>query len=310
MNTTVSSQQNFRKGLLFSLCATTLVSSNFISVKFSQTEPGGFNANTFSLMWLSVASVLSLGAILFSGQWRELAIPKKHIVRFALFGLTSGVGVLLAWTGLRHLDPPFAAFIWRFFPVMSILLGTAFLRERLTGWEVLAVVTMVSGGVLSAWKQWDVKWLGLTLTLAAALCAAILNLLAKSLVKEFPPNVLLFYRNFLGALIIAAWVIPLGRLDFHVDSVYYGTLLFGCLVGPFAGMMMFFNSYRHWDLTRTSIVHTGEPLLVLVWAYLFMDMFPRGNELLGGALILLGALWLAILHLKHRKSDSALTEKD
>jgi drug/metabolite transporter (DMT)-like permease len=69
--------------------------------------------------------------------------------------------------------------------------------------------------------------------------------------------------------------------------------LLGAFLGPCASFLLTFRSYRCWDLSRSAIVKTVEPLFVLPLAYAVLGKLPTGTELLGGCLILVGAFWFA-----------------
>ncbi len=209
-----------------------------------------------------------------------------------LLGLTTGVGMILSWAGLARLDPALAAFLWRFHPAFAIALGVVVLRERLTRTEALAVLVMIAGGAVSTVGRWNIVGLGAILTLLACLSAAVQMLIAKSRAHEVPPNVLVFYRVGIGALVIASWVFSTGKADFDVPSRYWYVTFLGAFLGPCASFLLTFRSYRYWDLSRASIVRTTQPLFVLPLAYAALGTVPGLRSVLGGCLILVGAVWL------------------
>jgi drug/metabolite transporter (DMT)-like permease len=73
----------------------------------------------------------------------------------------------------------------------------------------------------------------------------------------------------------------------------------GALVGETLAFLFLFRSYQFWDLSRTGLVRIGEPIFVLLWAYIVFGTLPGRNEWIGGSLILVGALWFGLL-LKRR----------
>jgi len=121
---------------------------------------------------------------------------------------------------------------------------------------------------------------------------------------EVPTNVLLLYRNGVAALAIAAWTFATGRADFDVPSSFWLVTFLGALLGPCLGMLMTFRSYRYWELSRSSMVVTMQPLFVVPLALLFFGKLPVAQELAGGLVILLGALWLVWIHLSAQSGMS------
>ena len=101
----------------------------------------------------------------------------------------------------------------------------------------------------------------------AVLFAAAQSLIAKVVVPDIHPRVLVFYRNGMAAVGIAAWIVPAGRFDLslvHLDT--WIMVLGGAILGPWAGVMLFFASLRYWELSRSSLVQIAQPLFVLPMA--------------------------------------------
>jgi len=64
--------------------------------------------------------------------------------------------MILTWAGLRLLDPTFAAFFWRFLPVVSIILSFLLLGERLSAWEFPPVAVMLFGAMTCTYGHWTI----------------------------------------------------------------------------------------------------------------------------------------------------------
>jgi drug/metabolite transporter (DMT)-like permease len=164
MNSNTHTQSNFLKGFLYALAGTFFVSTNYITAKYALQ---GFNPETFSLIWTAAAAVYSYIIILITDKRRYLTIPAQTISRTIVLGIATGIGMILSWAGLARLDPSFAAFLWRFAPVLIILFSAIFLNERLSIIELGPIAIMILGGVLSAIGRWDVVGIGITLSLLA-----------------------------------------------------------------------------------------------------------------------------------------------
>lgn len=273
------------------------MSTNFVTAKYGLR---GFNPETFSLVWTSAAAVYSLIIVLATGHWRQTRLPTHAIGKISLMGLTTGAGMVLAWSGLAQLDPSFQAFLWRFQPVLTILLSALVLGERLMVKELIPVAAMVLGGCLGGIGRWHIVGTGMILTLLACYAVAVQLVIAKMTVAEIHPNALVFYRVGIGALIIALWTLLTGKGNLGVGASYWLVTLLGAFLGPCASFLLTFRSYRYWDLSRSAVVKTVEPLLVLPLSYMVLGQRPAAKELLGGCLILMGGFWFAWIHLMSR----------
>lgn len=288
----VASRDSMR-GFLYALGGTFLVSTNYITAKYGLK---GFNPETFSLVWTVAASCYALIVVIISGKSRQLVIPKKRIRSILVLGVATGSGMILAWSGLSLLDPSLASFLWRFSPVLIIILSVFILGERVRLIEAVPIGIMVLGGAMTTLGRWHIVGTGVVLTLLGCVAVAIQMIVVKLNVREIHPNVLVFYRVSLAALIILLWSSVTGRLHFEISVPHLTVTLLGAFLGPCASFLLTFRSYRYWELSRSSIVLTAQPLLVLPMAALAFGKLPTGMELAGGFIILGGAFMLVLLH--------------
>lgn len=281
------------KGFLYALIGALLVSTNYVTAKYGLQ---GFNPETFSLVWTTAASIYTFIIVLLTGHGHDLKVPRSSVKHIVVLGISTGAGMILAWAGLALLDPSFASFIWRFAPVLTIVLSAIILNERLQLRELFPVALMVAGGALSTYGRWHIVGTGVILTLLAACTVAVQMVTVKMKVSEISPHVLVFYRVSGAAICIAIWSILTGRLNFNVATPHWVITLIGAFLGPSLSFQFTFRSYTYWDLTRSSIVLTAQPLIVLPLAYLAFGRIPTGLQLLGGFIIVAGAFWLTLLH--------------
>lgn len=298
MRSNIHTPSNSLKGFLYALGGTVLVSTNFVTAKYGLK---GFNPETFSFVWTAAAAFYSLIIVLSSGQCRQMALSSRNVRDVVIMGLATGVTMISAWAGLAQLDSSFAAFLWRFQPALTIILSVLFLREKLLGKEIVPFVVMILGGCLSTIGRWDTVGSGVILTILACFTASVQMLIAKARVHEIHPNILVVYRVGIGAVVIMLWSLLTRRIDLNVEAPYWYVTLLGAFLGPSASFLLTFRSYRYWDLSRSSMVKTAQPLFVLPLAYAVFGKLPAGKELLGGCLILIGAFWLAWIHLDVEK---------
>jgi drug/metabolite transporter (DMT)-like permease len=292
-------QRNVVKGFTLALAGAALQSLNYVTAKYGLE---GFHYVTFSLVWTASAAFYALMIVLATGRGRELALPRPALLCVVLMGLATGVGMLSGWAALDRLDPSFTAFLWRFTPVLAILGGALMLRERLSAGEIVASAVMVLGACVSTIGRWNIVGVGVLLALLSSCCVAAQMLLAKAKVTEVHPDVLTFYRVGIGALAIvvyaAVYAVPSGQVSFAVAKPYWIVTVVGAFLGPCLSYNLTFRSYSHWELARTSMVRTSQPLFVVPLAYVFLGKLPAGREWAGGLVILAAAVWMAWMQLR------------
>lgn len=280
------------RGFLYSLGGALLLSTNFITVKYGLQ---GFNPETFSMVWTSAAAMYAFAIALIGRQSRGKIFPVRNMKAMLGMGTCTAIGMILAWEGLSTLDPAFASFLWRFFPVLTIVSGMLILKERLSKTEIFAMAIMLFGGLWSIVGRWDVVGTGVILTIMASLAGVGQLLIAKSHIDKVHPNILVAYRVGIGSILIGCWVFATGGTNFAVEARYWYVALLGSFLGPCASFLLTFRAYRYWTLSQSSLILTGQPLFVLPLAYAFLGSVPTSRELLGGCIILGGAFWLAFI---------------
>jgi drug/metabolite transporter (DMT)-like permease len=302
--------QNTARGFLFALGgAVTVAVTTFVLAKIAMDREEGFHPGTFAFTWTAAASVYLFAGLAARGRLWYLVLTRRAAGHVLAAGVVGGLAHILFWSGLARLDPAFTAFLMRFAPVLVILLSAAFLGERLSGLEMVAVAVMVAGGCVISLGQWenaDAR-AGVVLVLLSSVAAALWRVLVKARSHHVHPVAANFYRLAISAVLLGPWAWSAGVLDFGVGWDRWAVLLVGALLGPCIGMSLTFNSYRYWDLSRSSMVLMTQPLIVLPFAALMPGPSLTLRQLAGGMVILMGGMWLVWLH---RRASAGRGERD
>ena len=294
--------RNTRRGLFYSTAGMIFFSGGLIAAKYALA---GFNAGMFSSIWCISSTVYALIFVVLTGKVRELfSLSRNERANIVLLGIFTGVGMIVGWEGLARLDPSFAAFLWRFLPLLTILSGIIWLGEKLMLREIFPITLMIAGGAISTVGRWEIVGTGVILVLLSCVTAAIQMIIGKVQSSSVHPTILIFYRSLISAILVCLWTIARGQIDFSPSWNYWIVTVAGAFLGPAAGFWLTFQSYRFWDLSRSSIVLTVQPIVVLPMVYLFLHQLPSKQGFIGGMIILAGALWLTYIHLREKKARS------
>jgi len=295
------------RGLLYSVTGMIFLSGGLITAKYALS---GFNPEMFSTVWCISAAVYAFIIVLATGRTRQIfQLNRTERANIILLGIFTGVGMILGCAGLARLDPSFAAFLWRFLPLLTILSGIIWLGERLMLKEILPIIIMIAGGAISTIGRWNIVGTGVILVLLACVTAAVQMIIGKTQSTSIHPTILIFYRSLISALLVTIWTITTDKVDFSPVKSYWIVTIAGAFLGPVAGFWLTFQSYRFWDLTRSSIVLTVQPIVVLPLAYMFLRQLPSKQGFIGGMIILAGALWLTYIHLARARKNKVEINK-
>jgi drug/metabolite transporter (DMT)-like permease len=285
------------KGFLYALTGTALGGwSAFVFAKHALHPEEGFTPAMFALLWAAAALGYLLVLLRIRGELKLLWAGRVAIGGLLLSGLFAGATGIFCWAGLARLDPSFAAFLGRFSPVLVILGGAVFLRERLTWLEVVAVGVMLFGGFFSLIGNWNVVGAGVVLMILSCVSGALWRLTTKMQSHYIPPMVANVWRLAVTALLLLVWVGVRGDWAIHAEPSRWAALLVGAFLGPCLGITLVLTSYRYWAVSRAAMVWMAEPLFVLPVALLLPSAALTLRQFIGGMIIMLGGFWLVWMH--------------
>ena len=291
------------KGLFYSLASTMCFAGGLVAGKHALD---GFDPYTLCVVATVGAAVWTFLIALATGKGRSLIVRDGAAWRqVCLLGVITGAAMITLHSGMNRLDPSFAAFLFKLQPVFVILMGMIILHESVLPRELVAAAVMLAGACFSVIGRWHVVGTGTVLILITSVLAAVQFLIGKLEAGTIPALTLVFYRAVISAVIVTAWALGTTGADFDVEPAYWFSAVLTALCGPSLGMLLMFESYRHWHLARSSMVQTAMPLFVLPLAWLFLNRIPVARELMGGAVILAGAFALASAQLSRRRQTTA-----
>lgn len=293
---------NTTKGFTFALAGMVFLSCNYITAKYGLR---GFNPESLTVVWMGAATVYAMLWTLMLRQARRIVLPASSFNWLVAMGLANAGCQLTAWQSLDRMDPSLYAFLQRFSPMMAILMGTLILHERVRRLEWLPISVMVFGGMVSVLAPTPadspLNWLGVGLCLLSAFLSAAQLPLAKLAGPDIPVGIMNLYRIAVAFVAVSLWGAARGKIDFsNAKPDHWGVVILGALLGPFISYVCTFRSYRHWDMARSSMVMTLQPLVVVPMAFLAFGLDITQWQLIGGFVTLAGGFWLAAMH---RKAD-------
>lgn len=300
-------QVNYRKGLAYSIGATLCFATMYSLAKYSMPAMG--DAPGWSLVFVLAGSVFSVLMLVVTGQIRHIVLRRDLWGSVLAIGLLNGVGAVGFWAGLERIDPTFASMLGRMLPVLCVLGGVVFYNERLSRWELLPVGLIIAGGIGAVAGRPSGQILGVGLTLGGCVMGASQFILAKRIVHDIPVGALTAWRMIFAVPLVAIWAWSTGRLDYSAagPSHWSATLLAAFLVS-YLSRTLNFHAYRHWPIAYTSIVDFAQPVFVLPLALLILGEVPDLQGIVGGAIIIVGGVWLVLAHRQGRKNAKLQAE--
>lgn len=253
----------------------------------------GFFRLAFAVPALFVACWFIVGRRMFNIQRRDLGLMLLIGAMLALYQVCYMGAVQRAGVSVAVLVTLCTA------PVLVALLSVIFLRERLTGPILLALVCALAGTLLLIDFQSTTQPVGDTiagvlLALGSALGYAVFTLCGRRLAGHYHPLQSLTIGFGVGAVLLLLIALPAGLvMDYSPQA--WGVLLYLGLVPTALAYVIFLNGMKTTPATVASIATLVEPLTSTVLAMVLFNerLAPAGWI---GALLLLGAMGLLYLN--------------
>ncbi len=219
--------------------------------------------------------------------WKKLRLPLKSIAWLVLSGLTISINWLVfVWAVANDhvLDTSLGYFGT---PLINVLLGYLFLKERLPMLQIIAVVVAAAGIIYLAWYLGRPPWIAITL----ALSFAFYGLLRKSL-KVGPMLGLLWETSLmlLPALAYLIWLSSQSSQQFLHISTGVDLLLLGSGLTTVLPLIWFNMAAQKLPLSILGFFQYIAPSMSFLLAvYLYGEQFTAGHA------VAFACIWLALV---------------
>jgi drug/metabolite transporter (DMT)-like permease len=236
-----------------------------------------------------IAAVLMTAVMLVTGRrWpsgRNLAI-------LSAMGGIGYVGQSFSFfTALNYASAGLVALLLYLYPFIVTLLGTLFLRQRLTAGRLIAVLAALAGTALTIGGGASGEPAGILLGVGAALIYSIYILAGSRVMGEVAPLaaatvVMIAAAAVFGVIAIATTPVwPQGATGWIAVAMI-------AVVSTVIAMVCFFIGLQRLGAADAATLSTLEPVVTFVLAAIYLGEAILPNQILGGAVILGAVIWL------------------
>ncbi len=251
---------------------------------FAPISFGYFNYLTTLVLWFGFATIFSFFLIAATGKLEKVKAFKRYPKEIVLVGVLATGSVLLGWYGLSILGPGLTAFITRMKVIIIILLGIIFLKERFSMIEAVSAAGAILGVLLITHSNGDYVASGVFFVLAGSTSYSIARFIIKKELKEIDPLILTSFRALTITLIVFLITVSLGQFKpYWTIGLLYATIpsAFSAVLGH----IFWFKAYHYADLSKTELITTVQPFLVVIASVLIFHEMMSLKEFIGGVII-------------------------
>ena len=294
---------SFERGLLLNLLSVLLNASATTVSKFALI---GMNSIVTTLIICASSALFSLIYIL--KDRTPITSEFKQLLPIAAM---NAAAMIMLYSSIAILDPVTVGMIGRFYVVFTTVLSVFILKETMTRNELVLIGLAIAGTFLfvKSDKAVDLtRYLGIGLALGYTFLFALANMFVKKSIVKTSSVTILFYNNVfavfacLGILIVQGY--PLGSLSAVSKVTWAYAILTSAMT--FAGLVLFFNSFRFLSFKLSNIIRSSSPLFVVAVSWPFFPLNLSPMNIAGGGLVLFSIVFLS---LGEKKKRVAVVEK-
>ncbi|MPQ45644.1 EamA family transporter [Marinifilum sp. N1E240] len=289
------------KGSILALLATISFSNVYI---FSKLAMEDISLVSFGILWFGLALLYNyLYYVFFTERKKLSSLPKKSKSVLLLIGCSEVISIFAFFLSIQLTEnPAIVSFLANTSPIFVILISFFFLGSRYRPLALIGMLITFLGVGLINFNNGGFDWQSLTskASISAIIFAIFYGVslvLARSEIRNIPAAMITVSRNlflFIGFILYAIFLMEMPY--YTTKSIMYVGL--GSFFGPFMGIVLTFASLKYVDASITTLIGTLRSVFIIGGAYLFMNILPNSNQLIGGTLTILGILIITFNDIK------------
>jgi drug/metabolite transporter (DMT)-like permease len=253
-------------------------------------------ADVFGL--LTVRFTIATAALAGVARWRSIAFPppRRMLALAAMGGIGYTGQAYCYFAALDHAQASLVSLLLYTYPVLVAVLASLFLKERLTTMAMAALILCSVGTALTVGGGQG-SALGISLGLGAAVIYSIYIVVGTRVTRGIDPIACSTVICSAAAVVYVAVTVVRHvagtPVHFPGDTGGWIAVIAIALVSTVVAILSFLAGLQRLGATRASMLSTLEPVVTVALAALLLGESMTATQLVGGALILGGVLWLA-----------------
>lgn len=253
----------------------------------------------FYVMFFATVQIALFLAIRRQIKWHIL---REHIWFFLAIGGCVGAATVFSYASVTVIDAGTASLLSRSSTVITLALSYFWLREKLTGRELLGATLCVIGAVTIGFQPGNVFRLGSLYVLGAVLFYSLHIAIVKKYGDDIDFGNFFLFRVGMTAVFSLTLMVGSGNTGLPPTSRDLMVLLLTGTMDVVISRTLYYWALRQMRLGIHTIVLTAAPVLTVVWSILFFGESPTGQGFAGGAIVLFGIVIVALAQQRQQTS--------
>ncbi|MBI2084684.1 MAG: DMT family transporter [Candidatus Aenigmarchaeota archaeon] len=220
-------------------------------------------------------------------------IAKKYWKPLLVIGALNAVTAFLWLLSLNLVGPSVTAFVGRFGTIFTILMSVIFLKERFNRLELVGALIMIAGAFVLSYNGGNFIIFGVLVVITMSFLFSNWQFMSKRYIKHISPLVMNHARFTITFVIVGTYVLLTGNLS--VPSLTpIALIMLSSVCGGIIGFILIYKAMEIADLSKISTIQSLEPFVIMVYSALILGSIPTGYQLMGGIVIVGGALLMIL----------------
>lgn len=200
--------------------------------------------------------------------------------------------IVLLFQAFALLPASLAILFFYAYPAFTGILALAITREAIGGPKIIALLLSALGLILLLQSSLaDLNPLGIILALGAAIAKALYLIYSPRVLREVPQLTLASWL-FIGSTVVYGVIgAALGQLQFDLTLTGWGYIGVLSIFSTVVATIAMVNGLKLIVPTLAAIIHTLEPLVTAILAYLVFGELLNNVQIMGAGLILLAIIF-------------------
>ncbi len=276
------------------ILATFFWGGTLIAGKTAAAEIGGIATACYRFGLSSI--IFSLFVLTKYRKWPK--IKPADYFKILILGASGIYGYsLFFYDGLQHITAGRAGLIVAFNPIVTMLVASLFLGEKLNKNMLVGIGLSLIGVIIvfyvkdGGFNSKESSFKGEFMMLGCTMCWMIYTVVGKGLIKKYNPLQITIYACFAGTLLLLVHfmftelddlVIPSARSIFDI--------LYLALLATVLGFLWYYDGINNIGATRTSQFINLVPVTAIIFGYILLGEKIGLMQLAGGTLVIGGIL--------------------
>lgn len=252
---------------------------------------GGASVSDYVFLRYGIASLFYLLYIFIYKRSIFSMLVKIPLALPLMAGVSQAVSTYLYMSTVKSISAGLAAILFYTYIVWVAVWGFIFKKERLKMPGIAGIVLALIGLALVVGVSWGkISTIGIIMGLASALASSGVVMAGNETLKQLEPVVASAFISLFTAVPLFLFGSATGTLQFQMSSAAWLAAIASAVISCNIALFTFMAGMKRGGSTIASVLCTAEPVTAVVFSALLLSQKMTPLQLLGGLVILIGAI--------------------